>query len=43
LRGEISDRAKGSSATSFTMLSTLDDILRAHSRPWSTKGSRWET
>jgi hypothetical protein len=31
LRGEISDRAKGSSATSFTMLSTLDDILRAHS------------
>src|SRR5450755_3219790 len=31
LRGEISDRAKGSSASSFTMLSTLDDILRAHS------------
>ncbi|MGD0772659.1 MAG: SIR2 family protein [Candidatus Solibacter sp.] len=41
LRGEISDRAKGSSATSFTMLSTLDDILRAHS-PLVVGYSGWE-
>jgi tetratricopeptide (TPR) repeat protein len=41
LQEEILNRAKGSSATSFTMLSTLDDILRAHS-PLVVGYSGWE-
>jgi hypothetical protein len=41
LKGEIADRAEGSSSTSFTMLSMLDDILRAHS-PLVVGYSGWE-
>jgi hypothetical protein len=41
LRGEISYRAKSSPSSSFTMLSTLDDILRAHS-PLVVGYSGWE-
>ncbi len=41
LNAEISERAKGSSSTSFTMLSTLDDILRTHS-PLVVGYSGWE-
>ncbi|MBI2679372.1 MAG: SIR2 family protein [Candidatus Solibacter usitatus] len=41
LRPEILERAKGSSSTSFTMLSMLDDILRAHS-PLVIGYSGWE-
>jgi tetratricopeptide (TPR) repeat protein len=41
LKDEISDRAKASAATSFTMLAMLDDILRLHS-PLVAGYSGWE-
>ena len=41
LKAEISERARGSPSTSFTMLSTLDDILRTRS-PLVVGYSGWE-